>query len=231
MKNTHVMLEKISLLTPGAAQGKDGRMSDTLAIPISEERARELVQAIAKREHPAAGAALRELRESAGMTLSQAASLFHRKGPTWCGWEQGDAWPPDHLMPGMLHALGVPDKVVAECFVVEMDGDLDARLYVRGDSAMIEYNYFLKTRGKILQRLALEAEQGSYYHAKLYREWMMDNQREIVSRVSKPRQLNESGKAKAAIGSAFTQAPEPKSLPSAAENAAEPHEDSTGSDL
>lgn len=165
----------------------------TALTPLDPDEVEQCVRNIADGTQPAAGRSLRILRDAAGMSMAQLASLFHRKAPTICSWEQGQKWPrTPELLPGILNSLGIPQSVIAKAFTVEIDGDLDSRLYMRGDPTMIEYGFFMKTRGKVLQRLEVEAERGSVEHAKLYKAWMRENEQGVGSRESKQVRAVES---------------------------------------
>lgn len=177
----------------------------TIPIPLPPERYNDLISAISTRAQPAGAQALKVLRLRAGLSQGQAASLVHRKASTWSAWEKGDQWPTPDLIVAVCRGLGVPDEILLPHFSVAMDGDLDPRLYSRGDSTVIEYGFWLKSRGQIIQKIKQCALEGSARHAELAVKLWTENEQKMDSRASKPREITP-GKSRGIIAGAMQQA-------------------------
>ena len=162
----------------------------SLMLPqIVEEKVRTIID----RHQPAAGTALAELRIAAGLSQPQAGAIIGKQASTICTWERGTKPLPSKWdsLPALLNGFGVSQDIIVKAFGDECDGDLAYPLFVKGDHTMILYNYFLKHDAKVIQRLTLEAERGSYQHQKLYLEQSTYWKAEALSRQSSPVAVNQ----------------------------------------
>ena len=157
----------------------------------------QLLEDVSKIAHrqPGCNLAFERIRKRAGVTQDDLARRFHRRATAVCNWESGKSWPPTSLLPRILECLSVPTEVVTQFFSVELDGDLDPRLYARGDAVTIEYQWFKRTRGQVLQSVYIRARDGSSADAKLYKDWMEQIERQHAARESKPRAVLETSVA------------------------------------
>lgn len=143
------------------------------------------------------GPALKKLRARAGFTQRQVASAFHRNHSAVANWESEHSWPPQRLMLRVLEFIRIPTQVLQENFSIKVDADLDPTLYLKGDPVEIEFQYFTRRRGQVLDALANRAEEGSDPACKLFMEWMFRIEAAHAAQSSAPRQVSES-KASAA---------------------------------
>lgn len=158
------------------------------------------------------GPALKTLRERAGLTQREIAYRFRRHATVVTAWEGGKSMPPRGMTAGLLEALMVPGESMVALLGNVGAGDLefmDSNAYARGDAVEIEYSFFQRTRGSVLQSLYTRATEGDTPAAKLYKEWMVDNQREFDARQSKPKNVGSASTrdwVKAALSAALSSA-------------------------
>lgn len=187
---------------------------------LSSEDVSYHVEAVALQIPGKCGASLKALRLNAGYTQAQVASAFHRTGTCVTGWEKEVSWPPKDLTLRVLQFLNIPEDVIRNHVVIEKSLDLDPRLYMTGNTLEIEFNFFLRTRGNVLQAVTNRALEGSDNAAKLYFELMEKTDKAHSALENSPRKVNQ-------IASTWTQgmltetrhkrsqgSPEPEVIPS-----------------
>ncbi len=166
-------------------------MSTVPQVSLTAEQITQYVKDVANNKPGHKGFALRQLREAAGLTQRDLATRFHRQHSCVAGWESEKSWPPGHMALRVLETLNVPASVLVEHFDIQLDGDLDPRAYLAGDYVEIEYLYFLRNRGQVLQAVTSRAKEGSTADAKLFTEWMERINREHDARETKTRTVTE----------------------------------------
>ena len=111
--------------------------------------------------------AFKRLRARAHLTMSQVGNRFHRKSTAVFNWENDKNRPPQDFMPALLELFGIPNAVYSQFLVEEIDSQLLPQNYARGDSVLIEFNWWTLRRGRALQSLYNRALDGSDQAMKL----------------------------------------------------------------
>lgn len=148
-------------------------------------------------------AAVRTLREYANLTQAQVAQRFQRRSTAVTNWEKGTREPPRGMTIPLLELFQIPAVIIREFLTRDSDAQLNASAYLQCDAITIEYDYFLRTRGEVLQALKARAVEGSDKAAVIYREWMQDNERLHAARESSPRRVASSSITSAWVKSAM----------------------------
>lgn len=160
-------------------------------IQMTPAQVEEAVSLIATNQQ-GKGKSLRAFRERAGLSQRELAARFHKAPATICGWETEDSWPSPGILIRMLENLGVESSLILSKFAIERDGDLDRKLYIGADASVIEHQWFLKTRGTVLQAIYDRAIEGSDNAAKLYWELLGRNEDRYSKLQNTPRLVSDS---------------------------------------
>ncbi len=168
---------------------------DTAIASITDETLRDVEILATRNPRGEVGNAIKRLRENAKLTQAQVAHRFRRRGSAVANWETGEHQPPRGMTAGLLELFGIPKEIVQQFLSLEIDLDLDATAYAKGDAVELESAWFNKTRGKVLQSIYVRACEGSDQAAKLYKEWMDQNERLVAGRESKPRSVGATESA------------------------------------
>lgn len=127
--------------------------------------------------------AIRTLREHVGLTQDQFAQKLHIQRTTIAQWESGGKSPLTSRTASILRASGLQDQF--EQLVPRNERiRLDSKAYRLNDADSLEYDFFVETRGQVLEKVKSFAEQGNVAAARLYMEWMCRNEARIHARTS-----------------------------------------------
>lgn len=162
---------------------------------LSPEEMSYHVEAIALQIPGKCGKSLKMLRENAGYSQTQVGSAFHRSPSAVASWESEKSWPPKNLTARVLQFLQVSPETLATLCNVPLNADLSPTVYATGDTVAIEYQFFLTKRGAVLQAVTNRAEEGSDNAAKLFLEWMRENEKTYNSRSETPQNVTDSALA------------------------------------
>jgi transcriptional regulator with XRE-family HTH domain len=154
-------------------------------IPHLEQRHLDAAKVIGALCPPEAiGESVRILRERTGLTQRKLAEALHRNRATVANWEAGTAQPPRAIVPAVLSALQVPPSVIRSVITtVDPDRDLSPASYLTADPVQIEYDWWLRNRGKVLTALRDRSLAGSDAATKL----LLDQGRAIMQAVAAQR--------------------------------------------
>lgn len=139
------------------------------------------------------GPSIKLLRERVKLTQREVGQRFSRRHSAVANWEANTKQPPALMTAGLLELFQIPREVWVNG---ETDLDLAPVEYMRRGSLAVEYEFFQKTRGQVLQAVKLRAEGGSDNAAKLYKEWMLENAAAVAASESKPKSVGD-GQTKA----------------------------------
>lgn len=153
------------------------------------------VEAIALQIPGKCGKSLKMLRENAGYSQMQVGSAFHRSPSAIASWESEKSWPPKNLTARVLQFLQVSPETLATLCHIPVNADLSPTIYATGDSVVIEYQFFLTKRGSVLQAVTNRAEEGSDSAAKIFLEWMRENEKAYSARSNSPQNVTDSALA------------------------------------
>lgn len=137
--------------------------------------------------------AIKRLRERAGLTQDELAKRFSRNRAAVAQWERGKNMPPAAMTVPLLEALGIPREQINGAVTPYNVRKLDGSAYRNNDPIDVDYQFFVDTRAEVLQDVYFRARTGSAAHAKLYKEWMTENENAIAARESSAIAVNHNG--------------------------------------
>lgn len=164
------------------------------AVFLASDEIRHHVEAVTKQIPGQCGKSLKMLRENASVSQLTLGAAFHRRANAVGAWEAEKSWPPKPLMVRILQFLNIPAQALLDAGENSVAGELTVGSYLTQSSIEIEYQYFLRHRGRVLEALTNRAEEGSDQAAKIWMEWLRKNEEEHNSLANSARNITPAAR-------------------------------------